>query len=86
MEADLEPVRRHAHVAPHAADPQVDLGDRDLAAVRVPPTLNQLRRRPRLVHEVLGRVELPRDEDLLIRGERHRRRPTTRHCHLLPPS
>ena len=80
VEGDLESAVGHHHVAPPAADPQVDLGDRHLAALRAPPALDQLGRGPRLVHQVLGRVELPRDEDLLIRGERHRRRPATRHC------
>src|SRR5919106_183473 len=81
----LGPVLRHHHVAPRAADPQVDLGARHLAALRVPPALDEVGRGQRLVHEVLGRVELPRDEDLLVRGERHRRRSTT-HWHLFPPS
>src|SRR5918996_2899231 len=77
VEPDLGPVLRHHHVAPRAADPQVDLGARHLAALRVPPALDEVGRGQRLVHEVLGRVELPRDEDLLVRGERHRRRSTT---------
>ena len=87
VEGDLEAAVRDHHVAPRAADPQVDLGDRHLAAVRVPPAPDQLGRRPRLVDQVLGRVELPRDQDLLVRRERHHRRAATRHCrHLLPPS
>ena len=86
VEADLEPAVRHHHVPPCAAHPQVDLGDRHLAALRVPPAPDQLGRRPRPVDQVLGRVELPRDEDLLVRRERHRRRAATRHRHLLPPS
>ena len=66
VEADLaEPVGDH-HVAPRPADAEVDLADRHLAAVRVPPPPHELRRRPRLPHEVLRRVELARDQDLLV--------------------
>src|SRR5439155_3484737 len=85
VETDLESVVGDHYVPPLAADAQVDLDDSHLAAVGVPPALDQLGRGPRFVDQVLGRVELPRDEDLLIRGERQQRRPTTRHCHLLPP-
>ena len=85
VEADLEAAFGHHHVAPHAADPQVDLGERHLAVPAAPPALDELGRGPRLVHQMLGRVELPRDEDLLIGRERHLRRPTTGHCHLLLP-
>ena len=64
---------RHRQVPPRATDPEVDLGDRHLAALCVPPALDELGRGERLVDQVLGGVELPRDEDLVIRGERHLR-------------
>jgi hypothetical protein len=85
VEADLEIAVRNHHVPPLAADPQVDLGDGHLAAVGVPPALHELGRGERLVDQVLRCVELPRDEDLLIGGQRHLRRSAT-HCHRLPPS
>ena len=86
VEADLDVAVRHHHVPPRSADPQVDLADRHLPPVRVTPALDQLGRRPRLVDEVLRGVELPRDEDLLIGGERHLRGLATRHSrHFLPP-
>jgi len=86
VEGDFESAVRDHHVPPPAADPQVDLGDRHLASVAAPPALDQLRRGPRLVDQMLWRVELPGDEELLIGGERHRRRPASRHCHhLLSP-
>ena len=57
VEADLRSRRRPSRAA-RAADAQVDLSDGHLAAIGVPPAPDELRRRPRLVHEVLRRVEL----------------------------
>jgi hypothetical protein len=86
VEGDLHAVVGDHRGTPLAADAKVDVGDRRLAAVGVPPALDQLRGGPRLVDEVLGGVELPRDEDLLIRGKRHHRAVAIRHCHhLLAP-
>src|SRR4051794_3854018 len=86
VEGDLVAAFGHHRVSPHAADPQIDLGDRHLAAPAAPPPLDQLRSRPPFLPQVLGRVEPPHDEDLLVGGERHRCRPATRHRHVLPPS
>ena len=65
-------------------DAQIDLDARHLAALPAPPALDQLRRGPGPVHEVLRRVERPRDEDLLIGRQRHRRGPVIGHRRHLP--
>ncbi len=87
VERDLLPVGRDPRVAPPAADAEVDLARRQLAAVRAPPALDQLGRRPRLVDEVPRRVELARDQNLVVGGERDLRLPAMRRrSHRLPPS
>ncbi len=85
VEADLEAALGHHDVAPGAADPQVDVAGRHLAPVGVPPAPDQLRLGPGPPHQVRRCVELARDQDLLVAGERHRRAAATRHRHRPPP-
>lgn len=67
VECDLEPAGRHHHVAPRAANTQIDFGDRGLAPVSAPPGLDEFWGGPRLVDQMSGCVELPGDEDLSVR-------------------
>ena len=67
-------------------DAQVDLARRHLAALARPPARDELRLRVRPVHQVPGRVELARDQDLGVGRQRQRRGPATGHRHLLAPS
>jgi hypothetical protein len=71
MERNLETAVRRHHIVPAAPDPQIDLGDRDLAPVAAPPALDELRGCVGLVDQVFGGVEVPRDQDLRIRREGH---------------
>src|SRR5918995_4511610 len=87
VERHLEPLVRHHHVAPSPAFAKVHLGARDLAPLSAPPLRDELRLGRRAIDQVPRRVELPRDQDLRLRGERDSRPPATRHCfHLPPPS
>jgi hypothetical protein len=67
VERDPDPSPVIYHVAPRAADPQIDLDAGHPASAAGPPALDQLGRGPRPMHQVLGSVELPRDEDLVNR-------------------
>ncbi len=86
MKPHLEAVLGHHDPAPLPPRTQVDVGERHLPPLGVPPALDQLRLRPRLVDQVLRRVELARDQDLGVRRERHRRRAAIRHRHHRFPS
>ncbi len=86
VKGDLEAIVGDADVAPLAPDTEVDLRAQHLTAVRVPPALDELRLGDCSEHEVPRCLELPRDEDLVVRGERDPRGVSSCHWHLLPPS
>ena len=64
----LEGAMRLHHIPPGSADAEVHLDALHLAATPSPPSLDELRRRPRLVDQVPRRGELPRDQDLGVMG------------------
>ena len=87
VEHDVDAVVGHHGVAPGAADPQVDVDTGHLAELCAPPASDQIGCRQGAVHQVWRSVEGPRDQDLLVRRQRDRRRMASRHClhAVLPP-
>ncbi len=84
VERDVDAVGRDHHVAPVAADAQVDVADRDLAALRVPPSADEVGLGEGPVDEVLRRVEVARDVDLGVAGQGDHCRSATGHRRHLP--